>query len=240
MPQLPKPVFPIQFTLDELKEDIQELLEDNEWEDIQVNYSIEFIPNYFFHYEIFSESVNKETNQKKIDKTQTKKAAINANSGSIEPGLEGFPEKFPVIASDQIQLPNGVHESSKKINLQESEIKGIANLKIASLEGVAKENVIITGIELFYVPYWIAKLELDNEKIELKANAVNGKMAGNEKISERLKTLKELVFETFDDLHDPLEWASNIIDLLKNKYVLALILILAAIWIFLKNIPIKI
>ncbi|GEM_PF-6975444 len=86
------------------------------------------------------------------------------------------------------------------------EAKEILPVLLAARRGASKENVIVSGLFLAYVPFWEISAKAHGEEFELEMNAVSGKITDAGEIPHKPKTRKDLIEEALDDLSDPAEW----------------------------------
>ena len=196
-----KPAFPVSLSQKEAQEKVSLLLKKKHWNEFSFPSSTLFyIPYWFFSYDIFEDT------EKHTKATISGHAALNAFSNKLDESVSDL------AVHEGFSLENEIlHDYSYrhlKARLSESEAREIIPIKIASEEQVKKQNIIISGLELLYVPIWVLDTKIDVETISFRINATTGKIMNADSLPGREKGFSELAAEAFEDLSKPEEWLS--------------------------------
>ncbi len=156
-----------------------------------------YVPYWLFSYDIH------ETVAGKTKVIASGSGALNAFSKVFDPRISSL------VHSPAKRIPTPSHDMGGevlRVRFSESEVREMLPVMLASKHGASKDNVILSGIELVYAPFWKLSIELGGEAIEMNVSAVDGKVIGTGEIGAREKTRAELVQETLRELSNPAEW----------------------------------
>lgn len=238
------PHLPIKLILDEANELIMEELDENNWGEIEVPVpSIEMIPYYVFHYDSFSETEEEGSKIRNVEESVKGVSSLNAVKNSLDDVIAQLVS--PETIRKEITDPKGIKIETKEPRFSLDDAKGSAQIKIAAQEKVPRGNVHILGMRLVYVPFWIYKIEFDEETIvKVRVNAFSGEFEGEETgIPYQGRSGTELLKETVGELQTAEGWADYLQNFIKdllslfttgntqagNKWVIYVILIVIAI-----------
>ncbi len=238
------PHLPIKLLVEEASEIILEELDENNWGDIEVPVpSIEMIPYYVFHFDSFSETEEEGTKIRNVEESVKGVSSLNA----VKNALDDITAELvsPETIHKEITDPKGVKIEVKEPRFGLDDAKGSAQIKIAAQEKVPRGNVHILGMRLVYVPFWIFKLQFDEEtSVKVRINAFSGEFEGDETgIPYQGQSKTQLLKETVGELQTAEGWSEYLQnffrDLLSlftpgstqvgNKWVIYAILIVIAI-----------
>ena len=195
---LEKPSFPISLELGQAQEKVSILLEKKHWNNFSFSTStLIFVPYWFFSYDIFEED-------KKTKLVSSGSNALNAFSREFEKKVSDL----EMIES--VSKTNSVDENIEfrvlESKLSEQEAREIIPIKIASQENISRANLILSGLETFFVPIWIINIDLQERVISLRVNATTGEIINADSVPNREKGFSELAKETINELATPNGW----------------------------------
>ncbi len=163
------------------------------------SHSLVYIPYWFFSFDIY------ESADSKTKVIASGFSSLNAFSKEFDHRLAYLSHSHP----KKEDLPSsgpGAEVLPPKL-AEEAEVKEILPVLLASRHDASKDNVIISGLEFAYVPFWRISIDAHDESVVLRMNAVTGKIINVGDIHPRGKAIQELVTETFRELSDPMQWA---------------------------------
>ena len=206
-----KPAFPVSVDLSEAGEKVSNLLKRRHW--IAFTFSstiLVYVPYYFYSYDIVEET------EKKTNHVSSGSKAFNAFNKEFDAEVADLASLEDVSRSNEVSEEDAPRVLSPKIN--ESEAKDIILVKTASLAGTSKKNVMISGLELFYVPFWIVKANVklgvdEKHELGLRINATTGNIVNEASVPFKEKGFSELTSEALDDLSKPSEWINYSVEL---------------------------
>jgi len=181
--------------------------------------SLLYVPFFVFNYEAFQESKTEESETPVVSETENGRMVLNAFSSE----LDG--EIVPLFEEEESSIENspGDNEDGEEIKfemqkarLKEEEAKQIAQVKMAAQLSLGKGNIIISAMELVYVPFWLGSAKVGEEEYSIEINAVSGAMKGLEELPERGKSYGELTKETVSELKDPAAWVNYIVSIIAD------------------------
>ncbi len=218
--KLDKPALPISVQKEELLEQIREAIFEKNWreEDIGLSdFALLYVPFFVFNYEAFSESKTEESETPIVAETQNGRMALNAFDSELDEEIAALFEEEELNLEKK--TPKEYAFELQKTRLKDEEARQIAQVKMAAQLSLGKGNVIISALELVYVPFWIGSATVGGQEYRLEANAVSGELVGLEELPERGKGVGELTKETIFELKDPVAWVkysvSIVIDVAK-------------------------
>jgi len=195
-----KQFFKVKIPLENAISLIDSSIKSKHWDNFSVaELKLVYTPFWFFSFDAFEQKENKA-----ISKHHTGKKTLNAKTNELSDFLAGFPEKDEAVIEKEVskEFPSEILDA--KISSQEA--KEVASVRIASNLGFVKENVLISGLELFFVPLWVTFVTVNNQNFRIQINAVSGDTSGAEKVPEREKGFLEITQETINDLKSPGAW----------------------------------
>ncbi len=221
MSKLELPSLPVKVKLEEAKDLVQEELDANNWGEIDVPApEMEMVPYYVFHFDSYSELEEEKSKIRNVDEANKGASSLNAVKNSLDEVIAEIAN--PDIIQDRFEEPQKIKVIVKNPRFTLDEAKGAAQIKIAAQEKVPRTNVHISGMRLVYVPFWVYKIELDEDnEVKLRINAVSGEFEGEESgIPYQGSTATELAKETLSDLRNPEGWATFIGNLVNDVILL--------------------
>lgn len=156
-----------------------------------------YVPYWLFSYDIH------DTVAGKTKVVASGSGALNAFSKVFDPRVSGLvhsPAKRNTFSSHEMG------EEVLRVRFSEAEVREMLPVMLASKHAASKDNVILSGIELVYAPFWRLSIQLDGQTVEMNVSAVDGKVIGTGEIEALEKTKSALVQETFRELSNPVEW----------------------------------
>ncbi len=245
MSKLELPCLPLKVKADEVKELVQEELDENNWGEIDVpTPEIDLIPYYVFSFDSFSEVEEEKSKIRNVEESTQGTSSLNAVKNSLDEVIAEMVNPDGIQSS--FDEPSKVKVNVKNPRFSLDEAKGVAQIKIAAQEKVPKSNVHIHGMRLVYVPFWVYKLELDEDnEVKLRINGFSGEFEGEESgIPYQGSTATELAKQTLSDLRSPEGWSTfltnwgNDLALLfqpskehPNRWMMILVLVLIALFL---------
>ena len=202
---LEKPAFPVSADSKKAGQEVGSLLEKRQWLSAPLpSFSLEYVPYWFFNFDVFHGTAEKHSSHSKNS------SSLNAVSREFDAGVAELLHSGE--KPSDFQPLNGEH--GLKVfpsRLSAKEALELIRSKLALQEKVSKDNVVVSGLELFFVPFWIVVAPLGAGKsVELKVNAASGKILNPEAVPEREKEFSEAFSEALSDLSAPEKWAENI------------------------------
>lgn len=247
---LSAPAFPINFTLEQAVEMIESMVQGKQWHKFEVgDLKLVYIPYWVFSYDTFSEIVDEQGN-KTVSDTSSGKMALDAFTNELSEDVAYLADSSEAELQDKIETEYP-HEIQRP-KVRESAAKRIIPVRLAAQFGLGKENVIVSGLELVYIPIWYAWLTVAEGTFKIEINAYTGEMSNAEEVPEREKGWLELTNETFEELKQPGAWVEYSHDIGVSIWegvgvsfwerfttdrqfqiiVLAIIAVIVAIWVF--------
>lgn len=210
---LNKPALSVSFSLEDTVELIESTIKAKHWSQFEVaDVKLLYKPYFVFNYDTFSEeSAGPETEEaattggKVVTGTESGKAALDAISNALDDYAASL------FDSPGVKLTNKIdhkypYEVQRPLVRHTPEIQKIIQVKMAAKLQLPKDNVIITGVEMVYVPFWVAYVAVAEGNYRLDINAVTGEILNEQEVPEREKTWLEVTSETFEDLKRPGAW----------------------------------
>ncbi len=200
---LERPAFPAKFSELELREKVGTLLGQKGITKFYFSDSnFYFVPYWFFSFDIFSDSETK--TELKANGT----SAFNSFSLIFDEGVAKLASMQGLKKESQPDEDLEFEVLSSKVS--EKEIRDLMKGRLASIHGVKRDGVILSGVEMFFVPFWGFKVNSDSQELEFRVNAVNGDVLGEQEVKERQKEFNEIFSEALQDLTNPSSWIENI------------------------------
>ena len=190
---LENPVAEPGFGTRELVEIVENILKEKNWKDFEIRTQRMYLrPYYFFNYDCVDESSTPISGR----------SAIDAVTGEFSPFFPQLVEERPINFRKEIE---GEFELLKPAITKE-EAKEVARIKISSNLGVKKENVVISGITLYYWPIWSVWVSIAGDDKKLDIDGVFGTPLNFEDIPEREPTWGESAKHVFSKMKRPSGW----------------------------------
>ncbi|MFH1391486.1 MAG: hypothetical protein ABIH20_04210 [Candidatus Diapherotrites archaeon] len=206
-----KPAFPVSVDLSESGEKVSNLLKKRHWTGFTFSSTtLIYVPYYFYSYDVVEET------EKKTNHVSSGSKAFNAFNKEFDPVIADIISLEDVSRSNEVSEDDDSRVLVSKIS--ESEAKEIILVKTASLEETSKKNVMISGLELLYVPFWIVKVEVksginETHELSFRINATTGNIVNEDSVPFREKGFSELTSEALNDLSKPSEWIKYSVEL---------------------------
>jgi hypothetical protein len=192
-----KPVYPISVKLEKAAEVIEKALREKNWRRFEKGeIKLVLTPFYLFYYDAALPGEKK---------GKTERARLALNGETAELGKE-LADSIPDDASLVRELPDEYPLVVRSPLFSEPEARKIAVLKTASMLGVSREDLVLTGFKMIYYPMWIAFATVAGQTYQLEISAVSGEVFGEEKVPEREKGFVEITKETLEELKQPGAW----------------------------------
>ncbi|MBN2127498.1 MAG: hypothetical protein JW703_03860 [Candidatus Diapherotrites archaeon] len=161
------------------------------------------IPFYLFHFDIFK-SVKEGDKEKILDQTSGV-LSLDAARNKLDAQVARFFGHHEAV--EKIELTDDSPEYKiLDSNITFDKAEEIIKIKLASQFNIPRDNVIISGNELLFIPIYFTEIELNSETFVLKINGFDGKLFSDKLIPARKKELNQLFNETIDDLQHPNKW----------------------------------
>ncbi len=169
--------FPISFGLKAAEEKVIEYLNLKNLEKYFFLASeLEYIPYYFFSFDVYKE-----------DKNSTKalvkgKASLNAYTGELETKLSNI----VLLMSDRENKIN--NENQYKIipaRIKQEEFEKLAKMEIASINNTKSDMVILSGSFFAFVPFWKIKVGIAGKQVDFFVNGVDCSLECKSELPEK-------------------------------------------------------
>lgn len=216
MQHLPGNSLPLNIKLEEVQEMVEEELGEQAWKDAEIKSTkLELCPYYTFVFDTYSEEEEANTKIKNVAESNHGRSSLNALKNELDEVIAEMVD--PETIQSEFSVANSVTVEQKKPRFTAEDAKNIAQIKIAAQEHVPRGNVHISGLQLVYVPFWIAKVELEEEnEIKLRINGFTGEFENENPVEYRGKSTGELVGETLSDLRSPSNWVDYTVSIFKD------------------------
>ena len=216
MQHFPGNSLPMNIKLDEVQEMVEEELGEQAWNEAEIKSTkLELSPYYVFVFDTYAEAEEKETKAKNVEESSHGKSSLNALKNELDDVIAEMVD--PETIQAEFSCAQTITVEQKKPRFPAEDAKSIAQIKIAAQEHVPRANVHISGLQLVYIPFWVVKIELEEEnEIKLRINAFTGEFEKENPIEYRGKSAGELVGETLSDLRSPSNWVDYIISIAKD------------------------
>ncbi len=207
---LEKPAFSPALTLEDAEKKVSSLLKKMRWKDYtfpsrihspsatHAHGTIFYVPFWFFSYALFEHTGQK---TKLVSRGH---GCLNAFSSEFDDEMSKLVKIEAAEKSNEIDDNSAAKVLDSRIS--EDEARGIITLTLASESGTSKENVIVSGLQLFFVPIWLIEAQVEGAKFSLRVNAVNGHVINSSAVPRRGKNFAELTHEMLEELSAPSGW----------------------------------
>lgn len=256
---LGNPMLPVLLPVKEALQKVTKILKEKNWQDFEIgSMKLVLTPFFFYQYHYFLEE--EKSNSKIVTQSVDGVISLNANSLKID-------EKITNLIKNKSNQQNNtapqVEFSQQESNLSKRQQEKVLIIKTAQHFSVPKENLVVSDIRQFLVPFYETQITIKSQTYSIVINAIDGGLIGVEKIPEREKGFLEITKETLEELTSPTTWvkytkelmldASSVVavsskkvkiekkesfkpldlSFLESKWVLILIMILALLLIYL-------
>jgi len=245
---LDRPAFSISFPLESCLEEVERLIKSKRWTKFEVaEIKLIYAPFFFFNYYSYLEEKREDTDKAVVSDTAEGIMAMDAQTNVLDEGIAGlFQEEVPQTSHKPAQ---GYQFEVERALIGEKDAVKVAQIKMAKQLELPKENLLISGLKLVYVPIWVASVSVAEGTYKLEFNAVNGELMSEAEIPEREKGWLEVTGETLSELKEPGAWVrytqsvgGNLFTVLQNnpltqavlsnKQLQILLLAVIAVWLF--------
>ena len=196
---LEKPSFPVSLNQGEAEGKVSALLNQKHWINFSfVKTKLVFVPYWFFNFHISKDSK---------DKTELIADGFNAMNAFEN----DFDQEVADIARDPELTKTNEVDDDEEFNVlnsktSEQEVREIILVKLADQQKVPRDSILLSALELNYVPFWIVKVRIEEKELGLSVNASDGKLLHADLVPDREKGMSELTSEALAELSNPLEW----------------------------------
>jgi hypothetical protein len=162
---------------------------------------ISYVPFWFFDYSVYS--------KKEADANHSKSSgAMNASTNEFDESVAALTKSLPKEMSNEIQDSPLIEVLKPKSSRNDA--RKAALFGVASQHNTSPENVAITSIELYFIPFWKITAVVDGKQHKLALNAFSGEFLGDGGLTVKEKSLQEITQETLTELKTPQGWVSNL------------------------------
>ncbi|HIH09198.1 MAG TPA: hypothetical protein HA254_00855 [Candidatus Diapherotrites archaeon] len=206
---LEKPAFSVILPLEGAERKVSSLLKKKNWHKFKFpnpvhaesekhgHGSIFYFPYWFFSYDAHEDG-------KKTSLLAKGSGALNAFSNELDGQIGTLTTTEGLEKSNE--LPDERNITVIDCRVDEEEAKKVIPVLIAAQSNAQKANVIISGLEMFYVPVWLVQVHAEEHQFSLRVNAVDGTIINGDDIPSREKEKGELAKELLDELSSPAGW----------------------------------
>ncbi|MDO8625431.1 MAG: hypothetical protein Q7R47_05085, partial [Candidatus Diapherotrites archaeon] len=196
MPRLGKPCLPILIAAEDAVAQVKEMLAKNNWKEEETKIekpALVFLPFWFFHFDSFREETDPESQEKSTTEGDRGTAALDAISGDVD---DAVPPLFDTY-SDQLTTKSAVeHFKIERSHFRDTEVQKLAQLRMAAKLSIPKDDVVISGVRLVYLPVWIISAVFEDNEMDFEIEAVEGALVSEEEVPFKGHTASELARET--------------------------------------------
>ena len=185
MPFLDSPALELRFTLDDILGIVESVLKERHWRRFDIDsVTLMYVPYWFFNYDIYQEYEGK-------SQTFSSQMAMDALTGELRPIMIEILKSIPVERSKEIK--HNIEYKVFKPAIEQSEVKNLAQLKVAGEMGIPKNTITISGVNLIYVPIWRIWVRLGGGRMQrLDLDAISGSPIHIEQVPERERGMIEI------------------------------------------------
>ena len=196
---LEKPAFSPKLSAAEAEGRVSSLLKKNHWASYDFSgRELYFLPYWFFSYDTYR-------HDKKTSLLSSGFGALNAFSNEMDDAVASMAKDSGLEREKEIE--EGSMKNAVGARLSIGEAREIISVRLASKEGASKEHVIISGLEMLFVPIWLINASVDGREISLRVNATTGDIMNKKAVPRREKGFSELTQEMLRELSTPQGWA---------------------------------
>ena len=162
------------------------------------------MPYWICSYDAFAESADEESKSKSVSEAGSGKMGLNAVSNELD---EAVASLYEGASLEETVKPDKKYPFEiQRPRIRDREAERIIPLKVAAMLGTTKDNIVISGLDMVYVPKWMAFVTVAEGTYRLEINAVTGEITNEEQVPVRERGWLELTGETLQDLKRPGAW----------------------------------
>lgn len=255
---LDSPAFPINFPVEQAVAEIESMVKGRYWHDFEVGeLKLVYTPFWTFSYDAFTEAPGAPASGEGEDEesigaggraagrivseTSSGKMALNARTYEL---VEEVSYLYESAEGEMQNMPTSEYpyEIQRPKLVRTRVAERIIAVRLAAQLGLPKENVILSGLELVYLPQWFVWVTVAEGTFHLQINAYNGEMVNSEQVPERERGWLELTSETLEELKQPDAWIEYTREISQSAWLwfaenrqmqvilLGIIAVLVALW----------
>lgn len=200
---LEKPAFSPKLSAAEAERGVSSLLSKNHWKEFSFKErTLFFIPYWFFSFDIYSGDAKRTT------LLDSGFGSLNAFSNELD---DSIAELIKEEGSERIQEidDKSMEDGATRVvspRVSEEEAREIISLRLASGEETSKDSVIVSGLQMLFVPIWLISAKVGGKEISLRVNAASGGIENKYAVPRREKGFAELTSELLEELRTPEGW----------------------------------
>ncbi len=207
---LGNPMLPVLLPVKEALQKVTKILKEKNWQDFEIgSMKLVLTPFFFYQYHYFLEE--EKNNSKIVTQSVDGVISLNANSLKID---EKITKLIKNKSSEQNNTAPQVEFSQQESNLSKKQQEKVLIIKTAQHFSVPKENLVVSDIRQFLVPFYETQITIKSQTYSIVINAIDGGLSGVEKIPEREKGFLEITKETLEELTSPTAWVKYTKELL--------------------------
>ncbi|MBI5553388.1 MAG: hypothetical protein HY917_01470 [Candidatus Diapherotrites archaeon] len=165
------------------------------------NVSLVHWPYYFFHFDVYLPDRPKE-------KIPRGFLALDAVRMILTSQFAEMKETFKTKSTES--LVTEFRDTYSEPAVSREEAQNLVRSRLASKFKVSLDTVLVSGMELVFVPFWKTQVKVAGNGFDLRLNAFNGHLFGAKKIPLREKDFQEVFDEVLHDFLNPLKWGPYI------------------------------
>src|SRR3989344_2581417 len=147
---LEKPAYSPKLARADAEKAVSSLLKKNRWKGHSFSGgTLFFVPYWFFSYDIYSHE------EKKTKILDSGLSSLNAFSNELD---DSIAELAGDESAEKVQEVEQDGDSELRVvsaRVSEDEAREIISVRLASYEETSKDHVIVSGLQLFFVPIWL-------------------------------------------------------------------------------------
>lgn len=208
------PLLPIKISLADATASVKNVLDEKNWHTQKLDkIELNLVPYFLFNYHYFFE--HEAEGHKIIKRSHDGILAFDAHKLVID---DDTTELIKMTWKEAVnKVPVGEFKE-KFTNVGKKEELDVLALKTAQFFNVPKENVIISNLKRFFVPFYKAVIVFsEDESYSIFVNAVDGTIRGDDAVPTRKKGMVEVTKETIKDLRHPKNWVTYAADLIVDS-----------------------
>jgi hypothetical protein len=198
MPLLDAPALQLRIQTEDALGILEAILKQRHWRNFELaNLGLVYTPYWFFNYDVYREVAEK-------SESFSSQMCLNARTGELVPMIVQITKELPLEKSTEIT--HNVSFETEKPTVQESEVKEIAQIKIAGQLGIPRSNVTISAINLMYVPTYQIWVTLSSGIRKVELDGMSGSPLNIEEVPARERGFLEVTRDTLEELKTPKGW----------------------------------
>jgi len=201
MPKLSRPAVSFKITKEEAEQSVRVSLTGRKWANAGIEKTTLILrPFYVIDFDLFD--TEEKGGKEIVSEHSTEKISFDPNAREISrENLDAFANESALSN----EIPNDIEFRAVRPALSSDQAKNIASLIFSKEKGLPVEKIIVSGIRLFYYPYWLIEISPGNGRMEVEIDAVSGAFLRGG-IPARAQPASELAMETLSELKDPSNW----------------------------------